>query len=331
MVLVLICAILSACVQKVVSYFGKELSLDSQHLQSESVCVIIAIAPGLPCEATVREVLGNAKAPQTLRLHVSKGMKATELNPNLAPNDRLATNLIIQRTRNYDESVEIAHMVHDYFGGERFLCILPGDVQLSVGWDVTLKSMLRSCKADLPIITTVPPSPGTSGATFTRAVSCGSNGAVRIEAAPFAETPARPQPVPFLYSRFLFAPGLAAGLFPPTNQLRVDIADTVVGRMLWTLGCDFFAPHKTVCWCESAHHRPVGPALKVSKASIRDDAMRTFEEYDTFCGIRMNVLSRRARLGLTPKALPLECIAKYATDAPLIAFNSQIKENANHA
>lgn len=325
MTIVLAMAVLSALVEKILrAWHRKGEGTHPMCIHGETICVIIAAGYGVPCEGVVSEAMASASTPQSLRVHVLKALNPTESKPKFAQNERLTTNLVLTRSGRVDPAAASAWLIRQYYAGETYLCILPPDALFAPAWDASLKSMLSQCNASEPVLSTMPPKHGAYGATFLRAKRQ-KNGEVCLEVSPYAEPPAHPQPSPFVCAQFVFASGRIAALFPPASALDIRGADLVVSRTLWTQGCQFFTPHVALVWSSAAHRAK--SAIRLSRSVQRHvpaDAVRTEEEYGVYCGIREGVLSRRARLGLTLHPRPLECIAKYGTDAPLDAFNEYI-------
>lgn len=287
-------------------------------LQSATVCVVVVVPSGVPCDGVVREILGRARWPHCIRLHVVKAVTATETHPTLGGNDRIATRVHLARARNFDPSVARVATVRRAYADEQYVCTLPHDSSLATDWDHALQGMLHACEeaAGAPAVLSTRPM-RTGAATFTRIVSVGREGVVRTEAVEFAEPPDAPQPSAYVHAPFAFMRGASVRHLPAPSSVRSDVEDGAYGRAMWTSGHALFAPHVAVVWSDAEPY--VGPPRKVGRQTV--GAVRTALEYDSYMGVLNGRATRRARLGLTPRARTLEVIAKYGTVDALEALD----------
>lgn len=326
--IVVILAFATALVQKIMAYVTQSSSRNNQVVRAdggESICVFIVVHPGTRCEGPIREVLSTASQSHRLRLHVLKGLGPTETKADLPPEHRIVVDIVYSRHRaGFDGATELMHKIPRCYAGEDFLSVLPSDATLAVGWDERLVRCIRRCSSKHPVLSTLPPRTGVFATTFPRVRRRLASGGVVLEDAAFSEPMRRPQPTLFVLFRFLFAPGYVARMMPKTTAVRSDVIDAVLSLVLWTNGCDFFAPPETVLWSNEMHHRPVAPASKVGVAEVGTE--RSAEEFAVFSGVGGKGVSRRARIGLTPRATVNECMAKYGVEAPLMEFDEMIRQ-----
>ena len=278
-----------------------------ERLNSGVVCVVVVVPSGAAGGAAA-EALQKARHPHCLRIHVVKAATATEVPPRLEGADQLSVRVHMARARGFDAAVARLTTLRREYADEAFVCTLPHDVELAQDWDATLIALLRDCEERSPAGAAVTAQLLPSGhGTFMRVRAFGAEGAVRTEAVPYAEPPARCVPSAFVWCRCLFMRGALVAALPRPAAVRCDLEDVVVGQSLWTHGVDFYTPPAAVGW--SREEALVGPCRTVA-AAVAGPARSTLE-HRGYMGTLRNQVSRRARLGLTPRASNLEIIAKY--------------------
>lgn len=314
-VIILVVAVAASLMQRLSDQLRRR-SLRSPQDTSASISAFVVVSRGTACEPIVREILTRAARPHCLRLCVVKALHPTESAPELAPLQRASVALALSRSRDFDEAAaRLAAFARNY-ADERFVCYLPADAQVADGWDVSLQRMLAQAPSQLPVLTARPG----KGATFLRGKEM-RDGYVVNESAALAEEGGKPVPALLFSSALMFTFGEVAKWLPPSSAVRLGVQDGLIGRSLWCNGADFYHPPRAVV-VSTTESPTVGPARKITEYAPAQ-TRRTVEEYDVFVGIRPRGrgLSRRTKLGLTPRSSAFERHAKYGTDDPdLLTF-----------
>lgn len=310
-------AMVAACVvlmlvQRFLDHVKKRRKANSLSPNDLDMTVLaIAVTRSDP-ERVVKEAKETAARPHCLRMVVVKHLSKSEPVPEIGTDYKASTSLVLSRSKDFDASVARMQSLRKAFAGERFVCFLPGDARLVGNWDVECQKMLAR-GGEGAVLTSSP----SRAATFLRAKEARS-GTVVNDSALFAEESSKPIPSTLFSSDFAFAPSSVLAYLPPVSCVREGIEDGLVGKALWRAGFNFFTPGKALVFSEGGK-RGVAPARKVTPHTFSEE--RTEEEYLSFVGVKGGRLTRRARLGLTPKATSFERHVKYATDDPhLLTF-----------
>lgn len=319
MVLLFIAAVVLTLWNRLLQWWGRGTAITPLHLR-DSITVIAVANPGESI-APYLQVLRHAQWPSRISLRIFKMLQPQET----VVEDFSERNVhVVRRYGAVDAAAQRTRMLANV--GSQYVLLLGRPMEAASGWDEVLLTMHGQCpqrRSSYAALTTMPPSARVSLGTEATFLCVDKSGTIR--AREYAVPPQRPQPSLFASSQLLFANADAVGVAPAKSTIETE--DALLSQTLWMNGVDFFSPHasvfRTLGLQESFQGSavPVGGAKRASSASSAVGAAsastevggaRTPREWALFSGKKEHgVWSRRAQLGLTPKASHEERFSKY--------------------
>lgn len=275
------------------SVFASETSVSARELQ-ESITVVACVPPRASIAPYV-DLLATARWPTRVCVHLFKALAPDETVPHV-DDKRVRLGL---RYGDYDEGKERARIVEAARGATYVLVLARPVHATTYGWDDALVALFGSLLSSRrPVLTCVP----AAHATFLHIDETSKTVSNRV----FRTPPTRPQPSPLWSARMSFCRS--------EDVVPVATSDDVSGtRTLWRSGCDFFVPHVPVftpMFAPALHAPGASPPVKAHDTNA---TARTEREWLAFVGRSKDgdAWTRRAYLGLTPRASHEERYAKY--------------------
>ncbi len=299
--LVFLAAVILTVFRRVTQNVLQSGKVSARELQ-ESITIVTCVPPRASITPYV-DMLTTAKWSTRVTIHLFKALAADEAVPHV-DDKRVRLGL---RYGTYDAAKERARMLSAPLPST-YVLVLARPVDAMHGWDETLVNMLAQCASRRPVLTTVPPYAHGATRTTTGTFLCVDEGRVRNRF--FQTGVSRPQPSLFWSPHMSFCRAEDLVLSART-EASIETLD--VTRAMWTSGVDFFAPQVSVFGVLAEGDVGGGREDRLS-ASMKDaeKGVRTVREWLAFVGRRKGeAWSRRARLGLTPRASHEERYAKY--------------------
>ena len=274
-----------------------------------TITVVIILPPDASLDF-VTDLIRNAKWKARVKVKVFKMLNSHEdFNEYLLERHR---NLYVEsRFGDFDMAGErsaFLQRIHSTLDTEFVLCFRDR-VECEVGWDETLIAMWDSIDDPMAILT-APLSAVYSRESMPQFLSIDAGG-TELQHRDFYVVPVRPQPSLFLHGDFFFAPIACIHAVPSPKQISRTNEHLLLAKAFWMQGFNFYAPTHVLFFYLQRDEQHV--TTKETKTTWKppSDTNRTLREWMTFSGQRAQGWTRRARLGLTPRAEAEEQYSKF--------------------
>ena len=227
------------------------------------IFVSIASYRDRDCQWTVKDLFEKAADPARIFVGLCWQVIAEEDQDCFQVETRPEQCRVI--TRDARESLGVCwarHLVQSLWRGEEYILQIDAHMRFVKDWDDKLLTMLASCPADRPVLSSYPSAFTPPDHVDSHVVSAmyaqtfDPQGILKLNSIGHQPVDPPPPPAanPFVAAGFLFADSGILGDVPYDPHLYFDGEEITLAVRLWTHGWDIFAPNQVIAYHDYNNH-----------------------------------------------------------------------------